>query len=615
MAVAKKGWRPIVGLIAGAIVLGVALLVRLGDMLPAQDRMAEAASAYERGDWSRASDLARQALRARADDEEALRIYARALARLGRDSSAWAIYDGRLGVERMRPEDYFLVGTLLARRDELDPALAVWKKGATIAPDHPELLDALSKLAIRLKWLDQANEAARRLARFPNWRARALLLRGEIETSLDNPRGAIEALREGLRIDPKALGARLSADDYRRMLARDALLLGRAEEAIASLETVASDGGARPEADWLLSRAYLRSGRIPEALAALQRAGSYRDDHPLVPEPGPYLGSARCASCHAEVTRQHEGSRHARTFHHGAGLRDLPIPDGPIGEPGASGVTHTFRRDGDQIRIETRAGDRVFDLVVAYAFGVPDRAITMVGRDAEKTYRAARLSSYRTEGGWTWDRSLGDVPDSHSSEGLRGEAIGAQDGVVRCLYCHVTRSRNFRDPPDNTPPGPEAADHGIGCERCHGPGQNHLDAVAAGFPDLAIVNSGTASASAIVQDCSDCHVVDTPGEVRAAPEKVAFIRSPGATLTASRCYTESEGGLSCLTCHKAHQDDRAPAAFYESRCLTCHSPKIAHQKACRINPSGRCLDCHMPRVPVPALHRSLTDHYIRVRRP
>ena len=179
----------------------------------------------------------------------------------------------------------------------------------------------------------------------------------------------------------------------------------------------------------------------------------------------------------------------------------------------------------------------------------------------------------------------------------------------------MTRPRDFRDPSDDGRPGPEAADHGIGCERCHGPGQNHLDAIAASFPDHAIVNSGTAPASSIVEHCADCHIVDVPGEVRAAPENPDFVRSPGATLTASRCYTDSAGGLSCLTCHDPHRDDRAPAAFYESRCLACHSPKTASQKACRINPAGRCLDCHMPRIPVPALHTSLTDHYIRVRRP
>ena len=134
-------------------------------------RTAAASASYDEGDWKRAAELAREALKAEPNDMEALRIYARALARLGRDESAWAIYNNRLGLGRFLPEDYFLAGSILARDDELDKALSVWKKGATIPPDHPELLDALSRLAIRSKRLDEANEAARRLAKFPGWEA------------------------------------------------------------------------------------------------------------------------------------------------------------------------------------------------------------------------------------------------------------------------------------------------------------------------------------------------------------------------------------------------------------------------------------------------------------
>jgi Tetratricopeptide repeat len=505
---------------------------------------------------------------------------------------------------------------VLVRKDDLEPALAVWRKGATIAPDHPELLDGLSRLTIRLKWLDEANEAARRLARLPGWEARGWLLLGEIQGLLESPTQAITALREGLRIDPDARGAHLSAVDYHLLLARNALKVGRIDEATASLETGASPrktaNDPRPEVDWLLSRAYLRKGRISDAVAALRRAGSYRDEHPLVPEPSPYVGSARCVSCHAEVARQHARSRHARTVHHGAELLTLPLPDHPIRDTAAAGVTHTFHREQDRIRIETRAGDQVFNMIVDYAFGTPERAITMTGRDAEKTHRAARYSSYHSVDGLIWDRSLADVPDSHSAGSFRGEPIGVRDGVVRCLYCHVTQSRDFRDPPADPSPGPETADRGIGCERCHGPGENHLAAIKTGFPDFAIVNSGSAPASAIVEQCADCHIVDVPGEVRAAPENPDFVRSPGATLTASRCYTESAGGLSCLTCHDAHRDEHKPAAFFESRCLGCHAPSTSSQKSCRINPTRGCLDCHMPKVPVAVLHTFMTDHFIRV---
>jgi Cytochrome c554 and c-prime len=238
----------------------------------------------------------------------------------------------------------------------------------------------------------------------------------------------------------------------------------------------------------------------------------------------------------------------------------------------------------------------------------------MIGREDWTAYRALRLSSYHTDKGVAWGRSSGDVPDTDSREDVRGEPIGVRDGVVRCMYCHVTQFRNFRDPPPEGGLGPEAADAGIGCERCHGPGGNHLAAIKSDFRDRAIINTGLASARAVVAQCADCHVVGLPEMINAQPEDPKYVRSAGLTLTFSRCYTESGGGMSCLTCHDPHRDDEGPLGFYESKCLGCHSPQVASQKVCRVNPSRDCLNCHMPKVPVADLHTSLTDHYIRVRK-
>jgi hypothetical protein len=88
--------------------------------------------------------------------------------------------------------------------------------------------------------------------------------------------------------------------------------------------------------------------------------------------------------------------------------------------------------------------------------------------------------------------------------------------------------------------------------------------------------------------------------------------------------------MSCLSCHDAHRDDFGEAAFYEAKCLSCHSsrPRSVKEGAraangansvaggkisvCPVNSSSKCLECHMPKVPMPALHRDLTDHFIRV---
>ena len=212
-------------------------------------------------------------------------------------------------------------------------------------------------------------------------------------------------------------------------------------------------------------------------------------------------------TCHREESRAHEKSRHARTFHHGKGLLDLPVPGRPLADPDDPKVTHAFKRENDKIKVETHAGDKIYQLIVEYAFGTSDRYVTMIGRDDERTYRALRLSSYHAADGVGMGTHGRRRADSNSGENIRGEPIHVRDGVVRCLYCHVTFYRDFRDPPPE-PVGPEAADRGIGCERCHGPGGNHVQGdqrQLRGHRDRERRARGLRKQSARL--CADCHIV------------------------------------------------------------------------------------------------------------
>ena len=216
-------------------------------------------------------------------------------------------------------------------------------------------------------------------------------------------------------------------------------------------------------------------------------------------------------------------------------------------------------------------------MVVEYAFGTPQHYLTMIARDEDKDYRALRVSHYHTPAGSGWGATAGDVGHSSSPEDRRGQRIDVRDGVVRCLYCHVTRSRDFRDPPPAGGPGPAAADRGIGCERCHGPGGNHIKAIAndladlKGFGDFAIINVAGAPAATANGQCAECHTVGLPSVISRTPEDPAWVRSPGVTFTFSRCFTESGGALSCMTCHDPHREADHTAAPYEAKCLSCHS--------------------------------------------
>jgi tetratricopeptide (TPR) repeat protein len=629
------------GLGAAAARFGPAAVERpLGGLFrPAPTGLAAAQAAYARGEWGRAAELARPLLKTMGDDPEALRVYARASARLKRDAIAGAIYNGRLGAARMQAEDHFLVGLAFERLGQREAALQVFEKAAQNGQDSAELLYHLVWLSAGLQRLDQAADAARRLARQPGWEGRGQLLFGEIQALLDDPSGAAGALAEGLKLDPSAGGIPFGdaagipegAAHFQNLLGRTLLWLGRpgeAEKPMAAATAKAGTTDLGQEANWLLSRAYLQEGRLALASGALARAGSYRARYPFMAEPSPYVGAARCAPCHAEISRAYGRTRHARTFHRGQELLELPLPEGPLPDPDNPRVTHAFRHDGERVELKTHSGQEVYRTIIEYAFGTRERYVTMIGRDQEHKYRAARLSYHRNSAGSGWCRTFGEPkPD----EIVKGQTIAVQDGVVRCLYCHVTRSRDFRDPPPEGGMGPEAADSAIGCERCHGPGGNHVAAIAADFPDRAIASAGSSARPAASIDvlCAQCHIVGSRSDIESAPDDPRYVRSTVATFEASRCFTESEGRMGCLTCHDPHRDAERSAAFYEAKCLSCHSgerkPKqgvrdaafpapAGRQASCPINPVKDCLNCHMPKVAVAVLQRSLTDHYIRVRK-
>jgi tetratricopeptide (TPR) repeat protein len=602
--------------------------------------------AYERGDWNRAADALRGEMRTERGSvigPEVLRLYARTLVRLERDEAATAIYNKRLDPATLEPEDHFLQGLMNARAGRAERAFDLWEQARKGGFESPDLLDNLARLSLVTHQVDRAAQAARKLAQQPGWEARGSLLLAHIEEILDNPSGVVDACRSALALDPEAHGARYPASYYRRMWARNLLRLGRSQEAREQLEPLVANDQARipsdrstsgetnqagssedrsldREAYWLLSRAYLQQKNLRDAGDALVRSGTFRSENRLMFEPSPYVGSAACASCHAPVDRSYRVTRHARSFFHGKGLLGLPLPDRPLADPDDPKVTHTIERKDQHIEAQTRSGDRVFRLVVDYAFGTPERYVTMTGRDDQQVFRALRLSHYRAADGSGWDRTSGDVGSSDEADRIRGQPIDVRDGVVRCLYCHTTRSRDFRLPPPESGTGPEAADSGIGCERCHGPGGNHIIAIKQDFADWAIQSVGGAPAATVNAQCADCHIVGLSSHIERAPDDPKFVRSPGVTMKFSRCYTESQGGMSCLTCHDPHREAEHSAEFYEAKCLSCHSrrtaapgPAPANRGAvCPVNPAKDCLDCHMPKVPMPSLHTNLTDHYIRV---
>jgi hypothetical protein len=168
------------------------------------------------------------------------------------------------------------------------------------------------------------------------------------------------------------------------------------------------------------------------------------------------------------------------------------------------------------------------------------------------------------------------------------------------------------------------ADHGIGCERCHGPGDHHVRAVESGFDQLAIARPKLATPARRLKLCAQCHSTD--GVI--PPADPRFIRFQATTLPYSRCVSESGGRLDCVACHDPHRDVETNSAHYEIRCLACHGEKRGPEVSapgvrveavaasqCKVNVSNGCITCHMPKVEKIMPFMSFTDHHIRVHRP
>jgi hypothetical protein len=204
-----------------------------------------------------------------------------------------------------------------------------------------------------------------------------------------------------------------------------------------------------------------------------------------------------------------------------------------------------------------------------------------------------------------------------------------------CLVCHSGRALPVPGT-WNTYQNPPFEAEAIGCERCHGPTEAHLQNPVPG----SIVNPANLPPRARDSICEQCHLngeerVPNPGKrlsdfrpgqnledvytvyvtaasrdpLRPYPLRVV---SQVQQLALSTCARKSEGKLWCGTCHDPHLQPADPKTYFRDRCLSCHGVVLlkSHPK-----PNDDCIRCHMPLRPVTdGAHTVFTDHRIS-RRP
>ena len=187
---------------------------------------------------------------------------------------------------------------------------------------------------------------------------------------------------------------------------------------------------------------------------------------------------------------------------------------------------------------------------------------------------------------------------------------------------------------------------GIDCERCHGPGELHVNNIQSGnivdtsyFYDYSIVNPASLSIDLQNEICSRCHIQGNsvlqydksfydfrPGMYLNEVMDIYFPRYENADdefimashvdrLKQSKCFIKSDNQISCIDCHNPHKSvHQANPAIYNSTCFSCHNNNDCNdsfENKEKLN--NDCISCHMnvsSTIDIP--HVTITDHKISI---
>ena len=260
---------------------------------------------------------------------------------------------------------------------------------------------------------------------------------------------------------------------------------------------------------------------------------------------------------------------------------------------------------GARLGIEVKAGDVRRWQPADYLFGSGRHGITPVAALGAGRYLELPLSYYPTKG---WDFTPGNQNFSPEKRMYHPAGVPCDYSLfLLCFDCHATGVKKGTEDLDLS-----HMRMGVQCERCHGAGEKHVRA-AEQHLSLAetIRNPAKESAESLRRLCGECHRTEAPPGF--PPEAPQLARYAPVGLARSRCYRESAGKLSCVSCHNPHQDAGNDEPNSEAVCRSCHDGKTSAARQCRVNPTSGCVGCHMPKLEA-ARDSLFTDHWIRIRR-
>lgn len=326
-----------------------------------------------------------------------------------------------------------------------------------------------------------------------------------------------------------------------------------------------------------------------------------------------YVGSERCATCHARNYHSWKGTKHANML--AAPTKKTVVGDFSLNNtllapssPGASShsIAKMTVKDG-VYHVGLFSGDVSTDYEVAYVLGGTLRQMYLtVSAQGVMSVLPVQWNT-RDE---HWHEAQG--PDAPSPG-------GARDWIKDCAPCHVTGFK--ANPTANQKAWNE---NGIGCEACHGPGALHANSKTPEKPDTIFNPGNYHDESRASMVCGRCHsrgmspdgvhpsaVGYEPGEdlhsrfIEVSGGDGNFFWPDGSSKTNHQQlmdFRKSEmfsKGLKCWSCHNPHKSSENSRANLRlagnALCRSCHVRDAGPRNLTHaLHDNGSCVACHMP---------------------
>jgi len=358
-----------------------------------------------------------------------------------------------------------------------------------------------------------------------------------------------------------------------------------------------------------------------------------------------YIEDRHCGTCHVSHYEGFQSVGMAQAFKRPAEARPVET----FGETYFHEASQRYYeiRQGDDGALTFRRYQRDGDGGIVHLIEIPVDWVLGSGN-------RARSYLYQTDWG-----EMFLLPISWYSEAGRwrmspGFEHAGHQGIHRrinraCVFCHNALPEVDDDADVEWAPQvfPQELPGGIGCQRCHGPGADHVRGLLTGGDAEeardSIINPARLPPERRDSVCFQCHLL--PSEAVEGPRRIdrddfSFrpgqllsdylvhidiaeegvrsgerfeINHHGYRLTQSACYRESEGALTCISCHDPHVKPES-GAFRRSVaevCTGCHADTAAaHTGVVEAGDDG-CVACHMPtRRTGDVVEVTMTDHRI-----